>query len=69
MAEGFAACGVLLVSVGKGDIYPCLHIIRGTLGGASALYGGTAKGDVAQPEGGAASPFGGRGESVLTWSA
>ena len=68
VAEGFAACGVLLVSIGKGDVNPCLHIIRGTLSSASMLYGGTAKGDIVQSEGGAASPFGGRGESVLTWS-
>ena len=27
MSEGFAACGVLLVSVGKGDVNPCLHVI------------------------------------------
>ena len=69
MAKGFAMCGILLVSVGKGDINPCLHVIQGTLGGTSALYGGTAKGDVAQSEGGAVSPFGGQGESILTWSA
>ena len=69
VSKGFATCGILLVSVGKGDVNPCLHIIRGTLGGASALYGGTAEGDVMQLEGGAASPFGGRGESILTWSA
>ena len=69
VSEGFAACGILLVSVGKGDVNPCLHIIRGTLGGASVLDGGTAEGDITQSEGGAASSFGGRGESVLTWSA
>ena len=69
MSEGFAMCGFLLVSVGKGDVNPCLHVIQGTLGGASTLYGGTAEGDVTQSEGGAASLFGGRGESVLTWSA
>ena len=66
VSEGLAACGVLLVSVGKGDVNPCLHIIRGTLGGTS---GGTAEGDVTQLEGGAASPFRGRGGSILTWSA
>ena len=69
VSEGFAVCGILLVSVGKGDVNPCLHVVRGTLGSASALDGGTAEGDVAQSEGGAASPFRGRGESVLTWSA
>ena len=69
MAEGFAACGVLLVSVGEGDVNPCLHVIQGTLGSASMLYSGTAKGDIMQSEGGAASPFGGQGESILTWSA
>ena len=69
MAEGFTVRGVLLVSVGKGDVNPCLHVIQGTLGSASTLYSGTAKGDVMQSEGGAASPVRGQGESVLTWSA
>ena len=69
MSEGFAVCGVLLVSVGKGDVNPCLHVIRGTLSGASALDGETAEGDITQSEGGAASLVEGKGESVLTWSA
>ena len=27
MAKGFTVCGILLVSVGKGDANPCLHVI------------------------------------------
>ena len=27
VSEGFATCGILLVSVGKGDVNPCLHVI------------------------------------------
>ena len=27
VSKGFAMCGILLVSVGKGDVNPCLHII------------------------------------------
>ena len=47
VSEGFTMCGILLVSVGKGDIHPCLHIIQGTLDGACTLYDGTAEGDIA----------------------
>ena len=68
MSKGFTTCSVLLVSVGEGDIHPCLQVIRGTFGGANALDGGTAEGDIAQSKGCAASSFGG-GEGILTWLA
>ena len=69
MSEGFTMCSILLVSVGEGDIHPCLHIIRGTLSGTHTLDVGTAEGDVSQSEGCAPSSLGGRGEGILTWLA
>ena len=69
MSKGFTMLSILLVSVGEGDIHPCLHVIRGTFGGASALDGGTAEGDITQSEGCAASSLGGRGEGILIWLA
>ena len=69
MSKGFATCSILLASVGEGDIHPCLHIIQGTFGSASALDRGTAEGDIAQSEGCAASLLRGRREGILTWLA
>ena len=50
MAECFPAGGVLLVSVSEGDVYPSLHVIRGTFRGGSALGVSVAEGGVAEAE-------------------
>ena len=52
---------VLLVSVGKGDIGPLLHIMQRAVTGGDALGKGTAEGGVGQLEGLAAAMVGGRG--------
>ena len=51
MAEGFPTSGVLLISVGKGDICPLLHIIPRTSTGRDPLEGWTAKHGVIKTEG------------------
>ena len=50
MSEGFATHSVLLVSVGEGDVHPCLYIMRGTVCGTSTLDIETAEGDASQLE-------------------
>ena len=69
VAECFPAGGILLVSVSEGDVYPSLHVIRGTLHGGSALDVSIAEGGVAEAERLAAPMVGGRRENVLAWVA
>ena len=69
MSECFPMGGVLLVGISEGDVYPSLHIIRGTLCSGSALDGSIAKGGVAQVEGLAVSMVRGGREGVLAWMA
>ena len=69
MSKGFAMRSILLVSVGEGDVHPCLHIMQGTVGSTSMWDIGTAEGDVSQLEWCALSLLGGRGEGILTWLA
>ena len=66
MAECFPAGGILLVSVSEGDVYPSLHIIRGTFRGGSALDVSVAEGGVAEVERLAAPTVRGGREGVLT---
>ena len=37
MAQGFPLTGVLLISIGKGDEGPLLHVIPGTVTGGDVL--------------------------------
>ena len=63
-------CGVLLVSVGEGDVHPCLHIMRGTAACCGSwLDSGTAEGGVLELEGFALSLLRGSRESILTRAA
>ena len=65
VSECFPTGGVLLVGVSEGDVYPSLHVIRGTLCGGSLLDIGIAKGGVTEAEGLTASTVGGGGEGIL----
>ena len=69
VAECFPMGGVLLVSVSEGDVYPSLHVIRGTLCGRSALDVSSAEGGVAEAERLAAPTVGGGREGVLARAA
>ena len=69
VAEGFAACSILLVGVGETDVSPALHVIRRALSSGSSLDGRTAEGGVLQAKGLAAPSVGCWGEGVLTRSA
>jgi hypothetical protein len=69
VSECFPPRCVLLVSVGEGDVHPCLHVIQGTRCGGWALNGGAAECGVMQSEGLASPPVGCSGEGVFARSA
>ena len=69
MSKGLTMCAVLLVSVGKEDVGPLLHIIQRAVTGRDTLDEGTTEGGVGKVEGLAAAMVGSRGEGVLTWAA
>ena len=65
VSECFPTGGVLLVGVSEGDVYPSLHVIRGTLHGGSLLDVSIAEGGVAEVERLTASMVRGGGEGIL----
>ena len=66
MSECFAMHGILLVSVGEGDIlHPGLHIIQRTFSCRSMLDSWVTEGCVSEVEGLALTPFRGRGEGIF----
>ena len=69
MSKGLTMCAVLLVSVGKEDVGPLLHIIQRAVTGRDTLDEGTTEGGVGELEGLAAAMVGSRGEGVLSRSA
>jgi hypothetical protein len=69
VANGFAACSILLVGVGETDVSPCLHVIRRALGGGCPLDGRAAEGGVLEAKRFTTSPVGGWGEGVFAGSA
>ena len=60
MSKCFPMDGILLISVGEGDVYHSLHIMQGTLHSGSVLDDHIAEGGVTEAEGLAAAMVGGR---------
>ena len=69
MAEGFPKSGVLLISVGEGDVSLMLHVIPRTITGRDALGKQAAESSVIEVEGLAVAPVSGRREGVFTRAA
>ena len=65
MFKGFTMSAVLLISVGKGDIGPLLHVIPRTSTGWDALEGRTAERSVSEMEGLASATIGGGREGIF----
>ena len=66
MANGFPWSGVLLVSIGEGDVGPLLHIIPRTITGGDVLGEWTSESGVIEMEGLAAALISGWREGAFT---
>ena len=69
ITKGLPVCAVLLISVGKGDVGPLLHVIPRTCTGRDALEGCTAEHCVGEMEGLAAATVSGGRQGVFPGSA
>ena len=69
MAEGLPTSGVLLISVGKGNISPLLHVMPRTATGWDALGKRATEGDIRKVKWLAASVISSRGQRVFPRSA
>ena len=65
VSKGLTMCGVLLVSVGGGDIAPLLHIMPRAITGQDALDEGAMEGGVGEVKGLAVAAVSGGGKGIL----